>query len=809
MSHFMYELKRSASNLLRAKGFALTFIVTIGLTFGALICFFSLNYLLYVKAFPYPNQDRMHAAIGTVSDQGHPDVNGVVSYPGLVHLYKKQQVYATAALVGYGDAMVSSMPGTPTMEAAYATPGYFKLTGTPMALGRAFQSGEDLDSRIPVAVLSHATWQQEFGGKPDVLGQKITIDGVAFSIIGVTAASFAEPQMYYQGRLSKLWLPWDFFPERAEIKKDWGSFSGRALLVGELKPEFTVAQANQDLSTMMNLRFKEETAGVGFLKNHTVSIKQQSMPELIYGDGRTSVLLMLAGALALMLIACVNVVNLLISRAAQRQGVLGIQASVGATKRHLFIGIFVETGLLTCLATVFALASAQLGIVLLHRYAQKQIPRIDELAIDGVSLLFAAAFGIVLAAAFALIVARTINYRHLIATLRGGGKGVGFQISRMTRNVLIISQITLATLLLAGNAELLQASVKEITKPAGLALPGAYHLRIDGGSKQFSEPEEKQLAQEIKRRLAALPEVEGAGSALFSPLDGRNWTSMLMLEPSGEHRITPNTNVVDDVFFANSGLALRAGRTFRADDVSAGARNVVVNASLAAALAGGRDPVGMNIFWQGEPEPYKVIGVVSDVNVPGNKQKSIIYMSNGPGLNFLVKLKPGQQLGAEQVMAMLGNLDRSLRVVELKPMEERYLELLSRDIASAAVALALALLTLFLAAVGIFGVLSYSVRLQRHGIGVRMAIGASPRRIVTDVLMDYLRPTAISLVLAAVLGWACYQVFQRFFASLFVAVDILPILVTLVLIVSTVVIACLVPLRAIVGQQPIMALRND
>jgi predicted permease len=809
MNHFLYELKSAVKSLVRNKAFSLTFIMTIGITFGALICFFSLNYLLYVKSFPYPNQDRLQVALGVVSDAGHPDVNGVISYPGIVHLYKKQQVYTTPALVGYGDAMVTSIADTPVMEVAYTTPGFFKLTDAPMALGRSFQTSEDADSHSPVTVLSYATWQREFGGKANVIGQKVTIDDVSFSIIGVTAPSFVEPQLYDQGRLTKLWLPWDYYPETESNKKDWGSFNGRVMLIGDLRPDYTVAQANDALSSMMNTRFKEETAGVGFLKNHTVGIKQQSLPDVIYGDDRTSALLLFGGAVALMLISCVNVVNLLLSRAAQRQGVFGIQASVGATQGHLFFSIFIEIGVLTCLATVFALICAQTGVALLHRYAQKDIPRIDELSLDVVSLLFAALFGLILAAVFALIVSRTINYRNLIATLRGGGKGVGFQISRLTRNLLIGSQITLAAMLLAGNAELLKASINEITKAPGISLKDNYHLRIDNSVRQVSPEAAKQLALDIKKGLSGLPEVESAGNALFSPLDGRNWTSMLTLDPAGEQRITPNTNVVDNAFFANTGLSLIGGRTFAQEDVTGGARNVVVNASLAAAISPTGNPIGMNVFWQGEPDPYKVIGVVSDVNVPRNGQKAILYVPGIRELNFLVKLKPGQQFSKEHVTTLLAGIDRNLRVVELKQTEDRYYELLSRDIAAAAIALALALLTLFLASVGIFGVLSYSVKLQRHGFGVRMAIGASPKTIAIEALLDCLRPAAAGLVLAALLGWGGYLAFQGFFASLFSSVELMPILMMAILILGIVAIACLLPLRSIIRQQPIMALRND
>ncbi|TAP37296.1 ABC transporter permease, partial [Alteromonas sp. KUL49] len=312
-------------------GFVATVVTTMGTTLGALLCVLTLGFLLIVEPLPYPDQTRLYNVIHHIGDD-KDEVNATAfTYPGLIHLYKNQDVFEQTALVHYGSDVLTSLPHQPTLNTAYVTPEWLDLLGTTPLIGRGFESTEALDTHNPVAIITYETWQKEFDGTNDILSKKIAFSGVSFSIVGVLNKDFIEPQIQQTGFEAGVWLPWDYNLD-TNLMERWGNISGSLTFVGKLKPEISVAQAEQILTPLVSETWQENVASIEFFNGWSVEIELMSFKNAIVGESTSTVYKLLAGVIGLVLIALANVVNLFMSRTAEQQRQLSIYAALGAKK---------------------------------------------------------------------------------------------------------------------------------------------------------------------------------------------------------------------------------------------------------------------------------------------------------------------------------------------------------------------------------------------------------------------------------------------------------------------------------------------
>lgn len=764
------DLSVAAGALGRSPGYAATIVLTLGFTLGALVTMFDLNYQLLATPLPYPGQGRLYISQGNAYKAGESAFADETPYPALIETYKNHKDrFDQSALVKFDADVIRNRSDSPRVLTSYVTPEYLQMLAAPMALGRAFNPDEGLETNSPVAVISHATWHELFSADPDVLGKPLRFGEVDFRIIGVTAGDFAEPQLAGTGRLTQVWLPWDYNPVPTRARNAWSRTDANQHLIGRLKLGTSQVQTAQELTNTVNGRFKDETAAQPFFAEITIDFKLVPFRQAILGDSKSRALLLLAGAVVLLLIAAANITNLTLARAANQQKNMAIQAALGAQKKHLFQAVFAEILLLVTLAALLSLAVSFGGIELLKRLAQSHLPRVAELHLNWPSLGFAVLVALLLASLFALLVSRQIDYRALQSTLQSSGKGTGIQISARVRQVLILSQVALAGMLLAASLQVLQQSLRHIAQPLGFATDDIHYLSLNlGGKQSASAAERRSDLIAIREELRNHPKVVQASLTSNVPIHvggDAQWESFLSADPDFKQQQQAATALADESYLDILGLEFVSGRNFEPGAAQTDAKVLIVNETLARKWRPDGQVLDQLLYWRNSPDrgktPYRVVGVVRDLSLPGRAEASRAFIAQIRAEDplLLLKLKPGQEMTKAELNELIARVNGQYKVSTLLGMRSAHRMLVAQDSLSAGVTAALVLLALSLAAIGIYGVLSYTVLTRRSELGIRMAIGARPLTVFMQILRDNLLPVLIgqAVALAVLVGlwrWA-------------------------------------------------------
>ncbi len=817
MSKFVQQHKQAWASLKKKPGFILTVLLTMGITLGALLCAVTLNYLLLVEPLPYPEQERLFVAEHKLIGDKKETKAVAFTYPGLVHLYKSKEAFEQAAMVSYGGDVIISHSRQPLINAAYVTPEFHQILASPLALGRMFEASEAMDTHNPVAMLSYNTWQNEFNGSADILEQKINLSGVSYRIVGVLAKDFIEPELAEIGRETHVWMPWDYNQAGERQRQSFGNISGNLKFVGQLKKGVSPSQAQQLLTPLVSNRWIEGVADIDFFKGWSVEIPVRSVKEVILGQSESIAVMLLAGVIGLVLIACANISNLFMSRTAEKQRQMAIQAAIGATKKHLFKSMLAETTLLMSMSIVLALVIAQAGFYIMQQYLGAVLPRVNELSLNPMTFGSALLVTIIFALFFAKLSIRMINYRALNTTLQSSGKGSGLQVSKKTRQVLIASQVALATVLVFANFSLLKDAVKTINAPIGFATNNISTLVLNFSSTDFPTQEESiPIMAEVMDKLEALPQVESIAQGR-SPLDG--FSIRALTSVADNKRYTPYLNGVDHRYFNMIEQTLIQGDNFTLVDRKDENNVMIVNQAFAQQLKADGDVLGLQIS-MGGPDPFKIIGIVKDIAIPGdtpqdNNSDAVgsgvarAYVPNGlGGQSFMLKFKPEQTVSREQVGKLLAEVDARYSVFSLNASSDTLTQSLFSEITTAVTTAILASLVFLLAGIGLYGILSYGTQLRKFELGARMAIGATRKHLITLIISDNTKAVLVGFVGSVVLFALAYIGLSEYIQPL-LTWQVLPmILATLVLITLVTLFACYWPLRQYINQPAIFTLRG-
>ena len=747
---FSYFFRTALNSLKHVPGYVSTIVVTFGLTLGALVCMFNLNYLLLYKPLPYPDQDRLFVSNWTHHDDGRLRFNNAQNYPGLTELHKQAEQFEQRAFIKYSEAVLTNDDAKPKLKTNYITSDYLTMLGTPYAVGRGFSAEEDLHSKVPVAVISYQLWQSLYQGKNDILNEKMMFNGTSFNIIGVTAENFVEPQLHETGRKTQVWLPWDFNPLPPGDDTAWGMFFIEIYLVAKLNEGQSVSQTEHNLTTLINKRFREEVTGVPYFENRKITVSLRSFEDVIMGDSRSRALIMFAGVLVLVLIAAVNIINLILARAANNHRKIVIQIALGAKRKHIFGVIFTEIVILMLSASILAIFVSQLGNALLSSVAQTQLPRISELALNLPTVLFSFTVGLVLALIFSVITTSQLNYRELNKTLQSSGKGAGLQISSRIRNILIISQVTLCGVLISCNLQVFSSAIKAIQAPLGFNTSAKTFMDFDLGDLVTAPAEERRnyieaLARQLEQHNA-IESVSLASNAPMARTVNIEWTTAVTTEQGGGISIGPGIGTIDENYMPLVGLPFVAGRNVTAEEVTARDKVAIINETMAKMLAPEGSALGKPFYFNRQAVPYHVVGIVKDLTIPKQLDMPRIYVPMLRGATYMVSYKPNQQLTATQLNKLAAEVSSQIYLYDMYSMDEVHQLKIAMDKISAWVTATLGLLSLFLAAIGVYGVLSYSVALRKFELGIRLAIGATPKRIMALVCKDTMLPVVIGLI---------------------------------------------------------------
>jgi predicted permease len=818
MRKFSRQHKQAWASLRKKPGFILTVIMTMGITLGALLCAVTLNYLLLVEPLPYPEQDRLfvaeHIALGTEKETK----GGAFTYPGLVHLYKSKVAFEQAAMMAYGQDVIISHNSQPLVNLAYVTPELHQILASPMAMGRMFEASEALNTNNPVAILSFNTWQQEFNGSGDILEQKIKLSGVSYRVVGVLADDFVEPELAETGRETQVWIPWDYNQIGEVLRQHFGNINGDLKLIGLLNKGVSPTQAKQLLTPLVNDRWQEGVAEMDFFKGWSIDMRIHSVKEVILGDSESVAVMLLAGVVGLVLIACTNISNLFMSRTAEKQRQMAIQAAIGATQKHLFKAMFAETSILMFMSILLALVLANVGFYIMQQYLVAILPRVGELTLNPITFGSAILITLVFALFFAKLSIRMINYRALNTTLQSSGKGSGLQVSKKTRQVLIASQVALATVLVFANFSLLKDAVKTINAPIGFATNNISTLHLNFSSTDSPSQEEvKPIMAEIMEKLEALPQVESLSQS-GSPLDGFGLTALTNV--ANNERYTPYLKWADHRYFNIIEQPLLQGDNFTLVDRQDGNNVMIVNQAFAQQLKADGDVLGLQLA-MGGPDPHKIIGIVKDIAIPGetaieddgSAEYTGVPRAYAPsrlgGQTFMLRLKEGQSVSREQLGKLLAEVDARYSVFSFNAASANLTQRLFAEITTAVTTAVLASLVFLLAGIGLYGILSYGTQLRRFELGARMAIGATRKHIISLIIKDNTKAVLIGFIGSVILFVLAYIGLSEYIQP-FLNWQVLPMmLASLVMIMIVTLFACYWPLRQFINQPAIFTLRSS
>jgi len=803
-----FELSLAKFALLKVPGFSTTVIATLSVTLGALICIFSLNHLLLVKSLPYPNSEQLVVVQQSYASEGE-SYSGSQSAPGMLLWYKNQQVFDKFALVFDHKQLVADHPDQPNALVNFITPEYFSLLSPLMHLGRVIDNNEGIDTHQAVVVLSYQTWQKWYQSDADIIGRKTMIGHVSYKVIGVTSENFIAPANRYN-EAPDFWLPWDY--QGLDVTH-WGVMTRALNSIGTLKSGVSSLQAASTLGAMLNEKFVASAAAEN---GDTAGAKVLSLNEVIVGDSSKVALLLLSGVVGLLLIAVTNVTNLFLSRAAQKQRTMAIQAALGAKPNHLFISMFAESLILSVIAGALGLLIAGWGFVLLEELAARQLPRISELGINSATLLFTGSIVIVLAAIFAKMSSRVVNYDLLQSQLQSSGKGSGLQVSKRIRNFLIAIQVALATLLLAGASVVIEKALETALHPLGFNDDDVYYLRVDRPKGASYSPESlvemNLLTLSIKKELENLPQVKQVSRSI-KPVIFKGSNSMTLDDRDGKRVGSFAFNMVDHNYFEILELPIVEGNTFSEQkDPRYQINEIILSESLALELAPDGDAIGKVFQLQAE-QPLKVIGIAKDYYRPGMEgdygyQRYYMPYAAFEDFGFDIKLIQGAKLTRETVLPLLLKLNGKLRIRTVISHEQQHADLIYKHKLTAGLTIVLGLLSLLLAAAGIYGVLNYSTQMRRYELGIHLALGAKTHRIRNMVMKESLYPVVLGMLISASLSVVIFIIVRQQ-VSFAININYAAMLSVVPIMLAVAYVACYIPIRAAITEDPIKALRNE
>jgi putative ABC transport system permease protein len=797
------DLRFGLRMLLKNPGFTLTAVITLALGIGANTGIFSVVNALMLRPLPYRDPGRLvwveEVSKGTNTSQeawgGH-----------FLNWQEHSQTLEGIAQIDFVNRTLTGAGEPGRVEAGLISASLFPMLGAhPLPPGRNFTAAEDTPGGERVVILSHELWLRRYSGDRDIVGRSVTLNDSNYTVIGVTPANF---RFFYH---FDVWVPLALDPQRELAGK-----RSYQPTVARLKPGVTLEQAQAEMDMLSQRYETSRPEGMSRIDSRTRLVPLQ---ERFLGDRKRPLLVLLGAVGLVLLIACANVANLLLARAATREKEFAIRGALGAGRLRLARQLLTECLLLAMAGSAAGLTLAYwltslLGS-LIYTEALGEMGRVAAITIDLRVLGFTFLISLVTGLLFGLIPALRLSRTDLNVSLKEGGRGGGIH-GRGLRGALMVSEVALAVVLLVGAGLLIRSFAKLLGVDPGYRAENLLTARISVPPRYRDNPQHAQFYEQILQRLVALPGVDSVGLTNNLPLTRYTLSSTMRVEgrayQKGETLPSAPITTVNPDYFRTMGISLRSGRLFNDGDAQGAPRVALLSESLARRLFPDEDPLGKRL--SSSDRYTTVIGVVSDIRYTGldGEIEQAVYLSyrQSPPYTAALALRGAVDPSslAPALRDAVREFDPALPVYDVMTMDER----LSNSVAARRFNLLLlggfAALALLLAGVGVYGVISYVVTQRTREVGVRMALGAQS----ADVLRLFIKQGMSLALLGVALGLLGAFAFTRVMTSLLFDVsasDPLTFACVALSLSLVALAACYLPARRAARIDPLASLRRE
>jgi putative ABC transport system permease protein len=805
LQELVADIRYGLRQLRRNPGFTAVAVLTLALGIGANTAIFSMVRTILISPLPYHNPDQLLTIWNEYN--GKPTLSSPPDY--LDRRSQGRTLQAIAAL-RFANLNLSGNGPAERLRAARVTASFFAVMGIRPEAGRTFTAREDAPGKGDVAVLSHGCWQRRFGANPGLLGTAIRLNGKPYTVLGVMPPDFSAlfPR-------TELWIPIAFTPQETA-----DSFRGNESLtvLARRKPQFTLAQVRAEMKTIaarVPHRFLEKR---DFLLSANWSAAVVPLREHYVGNVRPALLVLFTAVMLVLLIACVNVANLLLARASGREREMALRSALGAGRGRVVRQLLVESVLLSGLGGAAGLLLARWGVGLARRFGPGTVPLLHRVHVDIPTVLFLVALSVLVGILFGLAPVFRLAPVHLRQSFKERSGRPGRKGHRRVGGALVALEIALSLVLLAGTGLLIQSLHRLLQVDPGFE--SAHRLTFGLSLPRTAYAADAQrtaLFREVLQRLQALPGVTAAGAVQSLPFAGDNETSTVHVEgrpvPHGQTPPSAEYRIVTPGYRRAMGIPLLSGRDFSRQDTADSRHVALVDAMAAKHFWPSQNPIGKRFSFGGDSwrEVVGVVGTVRNVglDVVPHDQVYLPYAQHPlPNMHFVLQTGTPPLQSARVVRETVSSLDRDLPVYDVRSMDQVLETSLSQRQSGVSALTAFALAALLLAAIGIYGVMAYSVNQRTHEIGIRMALGAKKGDVLKMVVGQGLKLALIGVVI----GIAGALALTRFLSSLLYGVkptDPLTFIAVSIILIAVALVACYIPARRAAKVDPMVALRYE
>ena len=812
METLLQDVRYGLRMILKKPGFTVIAVVALALGIGANTAIFSVVNGVLLRPLPYEDPDRLVRL-----SEWSPQVPGMsISYPNFIDWREQNSVFSGLAATQFDSYNLTGLDEPERLQGRNVSANFFEVLGVKPVLGRTFLAEEDRAGAGRACIISYGLWQRRFGSDPNILGKSLTLNGESYTLVGVL------PQSYRYGTPTDVFVPLGL-QEDSGFTKQRGNHPG-IYAVARLKPGVSFEQAEAEMKGIA-----QRLAEAYPKENSGNSVTLTPLREFFVGDIRTSLLILLVAVGFVLLIACANVANLLLARATARQKEMAIRTAMGASRLRIIRQLLTESVILSVLSGTVGLLLALWGVDALRGASIDSLPTTADISLDRNVLIFTLLVSFLTGVLFGLMPALQASRTDLNESLKEGGRTgmTGARGNRM-RSLLVISEVALSLVLLIGSGLLIKSFLRLSGTETGFNPQNLLTMKINYTAREDEGRKVANFFSQVEQRVKALPGVEAVALSNGAPFLGAPETSFQI---EGRPQVDLSQKPMAVLYMAGPdylramGIRLLKGRFFDERDTQNSPLVAVIDEEFARQQFPNQDPLGH--YLEGHKElgipHFEIVGVVSHVrnyglDTPGPVQSQLYYALNqvpdkflpliSPGINLLVRTSTDTSGMVAAIRREVQAIDSQQPIYAVNTMEQVLAESVTTQRFSMLLLSLFAGLALLLAAVGIYGVMSYAVAQRTHEIGIRMAVGAQTRDVLRMVIGQGMVLTLIGVGVGLVGAFALTRVMSSLLFGV-TATDPLTFASVSITLIVVALLASLIPARRATKVDPIVALRYE